>query len=220
MLRPTAVTIALFLAIEGGLVSWVAGSERLPPVPALDRFPSTLGNWTKTNEETIDAATAAQLQADRLLSWNYVQAQTAVSANWFVAWFQTQRKGAQPHSPKVCLPGNGWIPDVSDDVAVPTAAGVITANRMIVTHGPVRAVVLYWFETPRRAIASEWAAKFWLVADAIRDHRTDTAVARIVVFTGQQSDAKATAAAIQFAQEAYPALRAALRDNLTSAGLP
>jgi EpsI family protein len=102
---------------------------------------------------------------------------------------------------------------VSDEVSIPTAAGVIAANRMIVTHGPVRAVVVYWFETPRRAIASEWAAKLWLVADAIRDHRTDTAVARIVVYTGQQSDNAATAAAIQFAQQAYPALRAALPKN-------
>jgi len=213
MLRPTAWTIALFLAIEGGFVSWIAASERLPPAPALDRFPSTLGAWAKTSEEPIDAATAAQLQADRLLNWNYVQAQTGVPANWFVAWFQTQRKGAQPHSPKVCLPGNGWIPDVSDEVTIPTAVGAIAANRMIVTHGPVRAVVVYWFETPRRAIASEWAAKLWLVADAIRDHRTDTAVARIVVYTGQQSDEAATAAAIQFAQQAYPALRAVLPGN-------
>jgi EpsI family protein len=210
MPRRRTFAVALFFLLEGGFVSWVAGSERLPPVPALDRFPSTLGAWTKTGEQPIDAATAAQLQADRLLNWNYMQAQTAVSADWFVAWFQTQRHGAQPHSPKVCLPGNGWIPEVSDQVSIPTAVGTIEANRMIVTHGPVRAVVIYWFETPRRAIASEWAAKLWLVADAVRDRRTDTAVARIVVFEAQLSDADATAAAVQFAQQAYPALRAAL----------
>ena len=28
----------------------------------------------------------------------------------------------------------------------------------------------------RRVVAGEWAAKFWLVADAIRDKRTDTSL--------------------------------------------
>ena len=34
---------------------------------------------------------------------------------------------------------------------------------------------------PQRVIASEYAAKFWLVADAIRYHRSDTALVKIVV---------------------------------------
>jgi len=206
------VTVAVFLAMQGGFVSWVAASERLPPLPDLQRFPSSLGEWNKTSEDRIDDSTAAQLQASRLMSWNYTQVQTGAAANWFVAWFQTQRNGAQPHSPKVCLPGNGWIPEVSDEVVLATTAGTITANRYIVTHEKTRAVVLYWFETPRRAIASEWAAKLWVVADSIRDHRTDTALARVVVFEGTQSDTAATAAAIQFAEEAYPALRQTLGD--------
>ena len=154
------------------------------------------------------------------MNWNYTQFQTGVAANWFVAWFQTQRNGAQPHSPKVCLPGNGWIPDVSDEVSISTTAGTIVANRYIVTHGNARAVVVYWFETPRRAIASEWGAKFWTVADSIRDHRTDTALARVVVYEINRSDAATTRAAIQFAERAYPALRQALLGPPPLRGMP
>jgi len=201
------IVVTACLAIQAGLALWVSGDERLPTPPSLQHFPSSLGVWTRISEDHIGAATAAQLRANELMSWNYTETRTGAMANWFVAWFQTQRGGAQPHSPKVCLPGSGWLPDTADEMSISTTDGAIMANRYIVSRNGVRAVVVYWFETPRRAIASEWAAKFWLVADAVRDHRTDTALARIVVFENGQSDAFATAEASNFAEQDFPALR-------------
>ena len=125
-----------------------------------------------------------------------------------VAWFQTQREGArQPHSPKVCLPGAGWIPRVVDQVAVETSAGPVTVNRYIVEKETQRAVVLYWYQTPRRVIAGEWAAKFWLAADALRDKRTDTALVRVIAWPDPGGDQAATAVAAGFVGYLYPMLR-------------
>ena len=134
---------------------------------------------------------------------------TGSLASLFVAWFQTQRGGArQPHSPKVCLPASGWTPEITDEVTVDTAAGAITVNRYVVAKGTQRAVVLYWYQTPRRAIASEWAAKAWLVADALRDKRTDTALVRVIAWSaGGGKDEAATTVATGFARELYPRLR-------------
>jgi len=41
--------------------------------------------------------------------------------------------------------------------------------------------VLYWYQSPNRVVASEYKAKFWTVADAIRYNRTDTSLVRVVV---------------------------------------
>ncbi len=71
-------------------------------------------------------------------------------------------------------------------------------------------MVLYWYQTPRRAIAGEWAAKLWLVADALRDRRTDTALVRVVAWPGEGGDAAATAVAMGFARDLYPLLRECL----------
>jgi EpsI family protein len=143
------------------------------------------------------------------LSQTYVQTPTGTLASLFVAWFQTQRGGArQPHSPKVCLPASGWTPEITDEVTVDTAAGAITVNRYVVAKGTQRAVVLYWYQTPRRAIASEWAAKAWLVADALRDKRTDTALVRVIAWSaGGERDEAATGVAMGFTRELYPRLR-------------
>ena len=70
-----------------------------------------------------------------------------------------------------------------------------------------RAVVLYWYQTPRRVIAGEWAAKLWLVADALRDKRTDTALVRVIAWSAGGSDEAATGVASSFASELYPRLR-------------
>ena len=88
-----------------------------------------------------------------------------------------------------------------------TSAGAITVNRFIVVRGLERLVALYWYQTPRRTIAGEWAAKFWLVADGLRFRRTDTALVRVVVLSSPHRDEAATASAADFARKVYPELR-------------
>jgi len=39
--------------------------------------------------------------------------------------------------------------------------------------------VLYWYWAHNRAVASEYAAKFYLVTDSIRMHRTDGSLVRL-----------------------------------------
>jgi len=80
-------------------------------------------------------------------------------------------------------------------------------NRYLVANGAQRAVVLYWYQTPRRVIAGEWAAKLWLVADTLRNKRTDTALVRVIAWPADGKDEAATAVAIRFARKLYPLLR-------------
>ena len=202
------ILVPLFLLAQGWLVHWAAGRERAPAPPALSSFPSELGGWRQVREDPITAEVAGELRADRLLSRTYGQASTGAVAGLFVAWFQSQRAGtSQPHSPKVCLPASGWMPAVTGEVTLDTAAGAITVNRYIVVNRGQRDVVLYWYQGPRRVTAGEWQAKLWLMADALRDHRTDTALVRVVVQSGDGGDQAATAAATGFAQSLYPLLR-------------
>jgi EpsI family protein len=164
-------------------------------------------------EDPIDADVLNTLRADRLLSRTYTNSALGGrgSAGLLVAWFQSQRAGAsQPHSPKVCLPASGWIPQSTGEMSITTAAGAVTVNRYVVASRSQRAVILYWYQSSRRVIAGEWAAKFWLVADALRDRRTDTALVRIVVESQPGVDELATRTAANFTQAIYPLLRAQL----------
>jgi EpsI family protein len=211
------ILVPVFLLAQAALIHWASGRERAPAPPALGSFPTAFGAWRQLSEDPIAADVASQLRADQILSRTYMRtsildatlpATTGPVVGLFVAWFQSQRAGtSQPHSPKVCLPASGWIPAVTGEVTLDTAAGVITVNRYIVVNHGQRDVVLYWYQGWRRVTAGEWAAKFWLVADALRDRRTDTALVRVVAQSGDGGDQAATAAATGFAQVLYPLLR-------------
>lgn len=203
-----AIGVFAFLALQGGAVSWLAGSERVPAMPDLSKFPAQFDGWKKLREDPIDADSQKQLNADQIISRTYSADSVGnQEAGLFVAWFQSQSSGLkQPHSPQVCLPGSGWIPQVTDDLTLNTSLGAIRVNRYIVSNAGVHAVVLYWYQTPRRVIEGEWAAKFWLIPDALRDRRTDTALVRIVAWENQ-GDEIATQTARAFGEKLYPQLR-------------
>ena len=199
--------VPLFLAAQILVVHVAMGGEH-PPPPPLGGFPAVFDQWKLFRSDPIDAAIVKDLNADRLVSQTYRETPTGSFASLLVAWFQTQREGTrQPRSPKVCLPSAGWTPRVTDQVTVATEAGAITVNRYIVYKGTQRAVILYWYQTPRRVIAGEWAAKFWLAADALRDKRTDTALVRVTAWPAGGGDQAATAVAVGFARNVYPKLR-------------
>ncbi len=202
-----SLAVPVFLAVQVLLVHAAAGREHPPQPPSVAGFPAAAGQWEVLHQDPVDVDITT-LKADVLVSQTYLARPTNSSASLLVAWYRTQRDGApQPHSPKFCLPGWGWRPEVADYVTVDTAMGAITVNRYIVVKGPQRAVVLYWYQTPWRVIASEWAEKFWVAADALRSKRTDAALVRVVVWSGSGGDDAATEVATSFTRNLYPALR-------------
>ncbi len=92
-------------------------------------------------------------------------------------------------------------------MAVKGQAAPIRINRYVVSHGEDKSVVLYWYQSERRVIASEFAAKFWLVMDSIRYHRSDTALVRVTVSVANNDTEGATRTGVAFVQTLFPALK-------------
>lgn len=212
MTASKSIFVPAFLAVQALLVHWTGSFEHPPAMPDLTHFPVQVGGWQKIGEAPVDAETKTQLGADRLMNSTYLRQQDGENINFFMAWFQSQRSGtSQPHSPQVCLPASGWIPEENGVVDLDTSAGRIAVNRYVIAKGAERAVVLYWYQTSRRVIAGEWAAKFWLMADAPRDRRTDTSLVRVTSWVnGNSTVAMATDAASDYAAHLYPVLRQTL----------
>src|SRR5258708_8442190 len=212
-MRPEVALLAV-LAVVGAetlAVRGVLGAERLPGTPDLSRLPRTLNpqspdTWEGGGDVLIPSSVAAALGAGQTLERLYSNGRKMVQLDLFVAWFRSQRGGqTQPHSPKVCMPGSGWLPVESREGRIQTGLGTIPAAHMVVTNRGQRAEVLYWYQTRRRVVAGEWAAKFFTIADGLRDRRTDTALVRL--FYAVRPDGGETDQAIQFAAGIYPLLR-------------
>lgn len=150
------------------------------------------------------------LMADEVLPRTYLSPDRSSPENLFVAYFKTQRTGTTPHSPKNCLPGSGWVPSVSDklSISVPGRAEPIRVNRYPVSKGDAQSVVPYWYQSYGRMIAGEIEAKFFLVPDAIRYNRTDTALVRVVIPVAAGDVEENTGTAIGFDRACFGPLSA------------
>lgn len=182
--------------------------ELLPPSLPLALFPQTAGDWHTYRDRPIDPQVLDILKSDDTLDRVYLNTAQTEAVYLFVAFFKSQRAGQTPHSPKNCLPGSGWEPIEAGYQTIPITGreAPIVSNRYVVRHGDEKSVVLYWYQSHNRAIASEYSAKVWLVADAIRYRRSDTALVKVVVPIRGNDIKGAVKTGTDFIQTIYPQL--------------
>ena len=178
-LRTTgAKVLTAVLLLQAVLVYGFNRREQIPQNRPLSQVPSQMGSWNLQQEGVVEKEIQDVLRADELLTRTYVSTDQRIGAHLFVAYFRSQRAGQAPHSPKNCLPAAGWVPTLNDvvQVNIPGRPDAIEMNRYVVGKGDQKSLVLYWYQSRDRVIASEYKAKFYVVADALRYNRTDTAL--------------------------------------------
>lgn len=163
--------------------------DRVPSREPLRDFPMRIGGWTGQASPGFDTRVLEILGADEYITRVYRNA-SAAPVDLYIGYYESQRAGHVIHSPLNCLPGAGWRPVQSERVrllvpaSVPTAPGHarrdITINRLIVQKGEDHLEVFYWYQGRGRVTASEYKGKLFMALDALRLHRTDEALIRVM----------------------------------------
>src|SRR5262245_15201995 len=207
MKQPVRVGVSLLLLIGALLVLHLRSSgEAIPLRKSLDSFPSGVGQWQAREGVLLELDTLNVLKAkDYLMRRD--QDPSGRSIWLFIAYWDSQRKGAQPHSPKNCLPGSGWQPLEASLVSIPLPRpfAPITVNRYLIQKDQDQQVVFYWYQSQGRAIAGEMAARVEMVKNSIVRHRTDGALVRLSspVYGSPQD---ASDRLVKYIQAMYPIL--------------
>lgn len=213
--------VTAFLLLQAAAFHLVNRREEVVRAALLRLLPEEFAGWELVEDRPLDSYNLEIVQPDDYVMRMYARSSGGRWADLFIAYFRTQRTGHSPHSPRNCLPGRGWIPSRAGyiSISVPGDPAPLSVNRYVVAKENARSVVLYWYQTAYRVIASEYQAKIWLVLDAMRYNRSDTALVRVVVPVGLDGDAAAEEAAVEFAQALVPLLRAHM-PLATAAPLP
>jgi len=217
----------LALLMMGGTWAFLASrsqAETELPRKAFSEFPLQIGEFVGRDRE-MDERVLDLLKLTDYVMRVYVpalperpsagafegQTRQAAAPVWlYVGYYGSQRTGATYHSPKNCLPGGGWVFKSSEPVVGvlpgrPSAA----INRVLIEKGFEKQLILYWYQDRGRVIASEYAAKGYLILDATTRNRTDGALVRVSTpVVGSEEEAYRHAVA--FVQEAFPRLAAHL----------
>jgi len=211
MLNRAIVLFVVLLAGAGAVVR-ANRPETAPPRVSFERFPFELEGWKGQSLPPMDAQVLKILGVDDYMSRVYFSPERA-SAGLYVGYYQSQRQGDAIHSPQNCLPGAGWEPTSSGYLAIPVAVGgessTISVNRYLIQKGIDRQLVLYWYQSHGRVVASEYWSKFYLVRDAVALNRTDAALVRVIVPVVPNLDgaeSRAEAQAVDFVKRIFPVL--------------
>jgi exosortase D (VPLPA-CTERM-specific) len=191
-----AVAAAVVLVTTSG-AAWVAPAreEVVPDRDALMTFPMQLAQW-QGESRRIEGQFLRTLRLTDYLLADYLLADPARAdaasatsrVNLYVAWYDSQRQGQAAHSPRSCLPGDGWQIDSLDVLHL---ASVGPVNRALIRKGDDAQLVYYWFAQRGRVIANEYAVKWWMVVDSVLRNRTDGALVRLTttLAPGEPADA-------------------------------
>lgn len=142
-------------------------------------FPLALGEWTG-RQGRVEDIYLDKLKLDDYLMADYTNGRDVV--NVYAAYYASQRQGESVHSPRSCLPGGGWrITSFEQaEVAAAGSAPSFRVNRAVIALGDQRQLVYYWFKQRDRYLTNEYAVKWYIFVDALRRHRTDGALVRLV----------------------------------------
>lgn len=208
-MNPRAAIVALLLLGAAAGINRSSIPERVPLREPLAGFPMEVEGWRGGDTAAFDQGVLTVLGVDEYLNRVYVTPDHE-AAGFYVGYYQSQRQGDTIHSPLNCLPGAGWEPVTRERVAIPVGASSVVVNRLTIEKGGERQVVLYWYQGHGRIVASEYWGKLYTVLDAIRTHRTDAALVRIIVPVrreGANAAATARQAATRFAEAVLPLLK-------------
>ena len=205
---PRFLAAALLIVAAALFLHARTSNEVFPARLPLKQFPAQLGVWAGT-DVAIDKEVLEVLGPGDFLLRVYQDPGKTRYIDLFLAYFRSQRAGDTIHSPKNCLPGAGWSQIDSRRIIISTPGHEpFPATRYVIAKGDFRQVVLYWYWAHDRGIASEYWAKFYLVADSIKMNRSDGSLVRITtpLYPNETAD-DAQRRLLPFVDEVVPQLQ-------------
>jgi EpsI family protein len=205
--RRTVIVTAL-MVLAAFVCRHVSHIEDVRPTKNLAFLPLQIGEWSG-KETRFDPKVYEQLGVDDSFLANFKRSD-GNAINLYVGYYESQKKGDLIHSPKNCMPGAGWgIIDTSVEEITINKNNVHTINAIKLTlqKGEKQQIVLYWFQSRGRFIASEYMQKIYLVADSITKRRTDGSFVRLTTPVVARGDEATIERMKEFASLLVPILQ-------------
>jgi len=175
------VVAVILLSATLALSQGVEFREKIPINKSFDAFPIQVGKWNGTRRSM------EQKFVDALDLSDYVivdyRDEPGRNVNFYVAYYESQRKGESIHSPASCLPGSGWVFNEAGkaDIPVATENGLLMpVNRAFMQKGDYKQLSYYWFPQRGRILTNAYQLKLYTFWDALTRQRTDGALARVI----------------------------------------
>jgi len=209
LLQPMFIVAIILLGATLSISHTVDFREKIPAKKNLERFPLQIDEWTASKYQTMAQKFIDALDLSEYVIINY-QNRNGKKINFYVAYYESQRKGESIHSPATCLPGSGWSFDQTGTVRIVHVPGnnkTMEVNRAIMQFGPNRQITYYWFPCRGRILYNAYQLKIYNFWDALIQQRTDGALVRLITSVYEDETLKDAEERLQnFVRDVAPVL--------------
>jgi len=206
--QPQFIVVVILLSATLALSHGVEFREKIPVKKSFEYFPINVGQWSGVQQSM------GQKFIDALDLSDYVTIdfhdKLGRTVNFYVAYYESQRKGESIHSPASCLPGSGWIFNQAGAATIPLSANdgeFMKVNRAFMQKGAYKQLSYYWFPQRGRILTNAYQLKIYAFWDALTKQRTDGALVRLITPVYESEELEDAEARLQgFTREIVPML--------------
>jgi exosortase D (VPLPA-CTERM-specific) len=178
---PQFIVAILLLGITLAFSHGIEFREKIPIKKSFNQFPLQLDEWTGIRQ-TMERRFIEALDFSDYIIVDYKNRQGG-EINFYVAYYESQRKGESIHSPETCLPGSGWEFRETGTAIIPLMKGdsaYIKVNRAFMVKTGMKELAYFWFPQRGRILTNAYQLKMYTFWDALTRHRTDGALVRVI----------------------------------------
>ncbi len=151
-------------------------SEHILPRKNFAFFPLEIGNWVGRKDRLPQTELDTLNLTDYFVgNYKYQGRDDFVPVNLYIAYYDKQTQENSIHSPRICLPGSGWI--IASHY-IHTVDG-LQVNMEVLQRNNERLLIYYWFREAGYDAATNFDIKRLLLINSLRHGRTDGSLIRL-----------------------------------------
>lgn len=203
---PQFIVSVILLGATLALSQGIEFREAIPMSKSFDQFPMQVGKWTGARQ-LMESKFIETLNFSDYIMADF-QDDSGKAINFYVAYYESQRKGESIHSPETCLRGGGWQFRQAGSTSLELRDGKhLPLNRAIIEKEPVQQVSYFWFPARDRVLTNAFEMKWFNFWDALTRQRTDGALVRLITqIYPSENSGQAENRMKDFINDIYPVL--------------
>jgi EpsI family protein len=178
-----------------------------PLVNPLATFPAGFGQWQAVHQQYFSQELLDVLRPTDYLSRRY-QEPSGKSVDLYIGYHDGGQGSGPIHSPKNCLPGNGWLEIFSKPLVFEQDGKRIQLTQAMYTQGDRRELFVYWFIVQGQTLSNEFSLKLAEIVNSVRNGKRGASFVRLSL-ASEDDPGKALTTLESFLRLAYPAICAA-----------
>ncbi len=204
---PAFIISALLIGSTIALSYGIDFREAVPMNQSFNKFPLEVGKWNG-KFQTMELKFIEELDFTDYVMVDYKD-KTGKQINFYVAYYESQRKGESIHSPASCLRGGGWQFKQAGSTEIQLKDNkTIPVNRAVIEKAPVKQISYYWFPSRGRILTNAYQMKIYNFWGALTRQRTDGSLVRVITLVYPDENVEAAENRLQdFVSDINPVLK-------------